>query len=216
MDLVRFVRKAPASHAAHRDYLVTEHCPILNGREQRQGLPIGLYHPAFSRFLASQADNSTESLSEEYDHVVDLIAVSCKYYRSEADRFEALKGPLTKLIHAPLAISVSAGVKADAMVFTSVYDRPNACRAVCKTRNEIGEGASDPSAQAGQAYREYWENVEVSHHQHPCFLSLAKLPYHRSTIFVVHVAARALSLRLLDHGCVFLVVFSSTQSLYNR
>jgi hypothetical protein len=156
---VQSIRNAPASSSSAKLGLLKRD---PDGRpEGRPGLPVGLYHPAFTQFQASLDDPSIDISSAQLSSSAQLLVASAEVYANEKSRFVAVKPLLEKLLLSEFIIVEVTDAKADGVITTSDSNRPVAFRALWELKNEIGCGGSDPVTQASYSYRKYWGAREV-------------------------------------------------------
>jgi hypothetical protein len=74
--------------------------PIMNGRPmENHGLPVHLFHPAFSRFQNTLADRNVVLTAADYTETHKYISVSAELYDREALRQQAILNSLNAVIH---------------------------------------------------------------------------------------------------------------------
>ncbi len=131
-----------------------------------RGIPIQLYHPSFAKFLRVVRDDTVgiDLKPEDYSATLSLFHSSAVLYESEAQRVDATRLFLDKVIrHRISALNVSgvkASMKADGAYEVecgSLY----ALAAIKVDKNEIGTDSRDPSHQCALGFRLYYAREEV-------------------------------------------------------
>ncbi|KAF8749317.1 hypothetical protein RHS01_10150 [Rhizoctonia solani] len=133
---------------------------ILNGRPvQRIGLPVGLYHPVFDKFVSSLSANISVPTGEIpqtfYDKMKELLGASQDMYEREIGRDgrdRKICLALSGLIEHDMPSVDRSGTKPDGVV--SGVDG-EICM-VIEVKNEIGVGGSDPTIQGAISYAQLW------------------------------------------------------------
>ena len=152
---------APPSSAARVTMFADEQekRPIMNGRPFRcNGLPVHLFHPAFSTFV--QNFNGRDRMTAaEYSTAYQFNVASSQLYDMESQRKAAIFESLHLAIHFHL-VNVD-GTTPRGRILADRGDGLPATIAICELRNEIGSGGCDPSIQGGLSYRKLWVADEV-------------------------------------------------------
>ncbi|KAG8730159.1 hypothetical protein FRC10_003024 [Ceratobasidium sp. 414] len=139
--------------------------PIHNGRPRdKQGLPLGIYHPIFSQFTRNATSSSIPD-SKALNHMEHLLIAAQDIYRVEIDRISEIRGKLDRLLGDRFISEEIPGCKAGGVIKASLDDThgyETAYTVIMEVKNEIGTGDSDPSVQGAESYARYWSNKRVS------------------------------------------------------
>ena len=111
-----------------------------------------LYHPAFVNFIQeiSQPIEKVDFDHEELDQAADFIYASLDFFQDENSRqicLNKLEGALGKLAIQELSIDARI-IKLDGITTVRCSSGEEAVVRIVELKNEIGEGDSDPIAQA--------------------------------------------------------------------
>ncbi|KAF9444365.1 hypothetical protein P691DRAFT_778309 [Macrolepiota fuliginosa MF-IS2] len=136
---------------------------VYNGRPCTLLAPfVGIYHPDFASFthiMASPPDQLEPKLThEELDWGTSLVSQSLLFYPTKADRMLGIQNILghavspTMLSQTTLTLSTDRGSRTiipdGVLQVMSSAKLPMPCALITEVKNEIGEGGSDPAAQA--------------------------------------------------------------------
>ncbi|QRV74611.1 WaaY domain-containing protein [Ceratobasidium sp. AG-Ba] len=134
---------------------------IKNGRPpQRSGLPIGLYHPVFDKFLSRLETTDFSSIpsgtrTEFFGNLKKLLNASPALYGKEPGangRDISIRGYLSALLGFAMPSVDLNGAKPDGVVSGS----NEAIYMVIEVKNEVGTGGSDPTIQGAVSYVKQW------------------------------------------------------------
>ncbi|KAI0351578.1 hypothetical protein OH77DRAFT_931829 [Trametes cingulata] len=138
--------------------------PIYNGRPiDLTGVPITIYHPAFSTFL--RVWNGDDELEQhEIACARSFVRACAGIYESDADRVIALdKSGIPDSVHdtiltqITLRLSPNKKIEPDGVVRATVglgIPRPLIC--ITQVKSEIGQGGCDPNDQSQQCYKAFY------------------------------------------------------------
>ncbi|KAG8944247.1 hypothetical protein FRC03_002134 [Tulasnella sp. 419] len=138
--------------------------PMLNGRYPDPdiplfGLPVSLYHDAFSVF---QAHLEAQPNAAKYPAIFELQNAAGVIYSVESERLDAIRPLLQAVLDTGILVEEVHGRRSDGVVSTWVSGcQTSAYCAVLEMKNEIGTGHCDPSIQGQFSYREYWSQMGV-------------------------------------------------------
>lgn len=132
--------------------------PVMNGRPMENcGLPVHLFHPAFSHFQRTLVDPNIELTADDYSRAYKYMRVSAALYETKALRYDAISTCLREAVCFGLIPVVNAdGTKADGSILTLTLDNYPARAGIYELKNEIGTGSSDPTIQGSLSYRKTW------------------------------------------------------------
>ncbi|KAI0363066.1 hypothetical protein BV20DRAFT_1007839 [Pilatotrama ljubarskyi] len=163
-------RRSPSQEAAPSRLLSTQTSsgedPIYNGRPiDLTGIPITIYHPAFSTFL--RVWNGTEELQRQEIACARRFVTACaEFYDSETDRTEALeRGGLPEAVQAAVTILRETTLRLSSTKTITpggvVYGRlalSSHTPVICFTevKSEIGQGGCDPNDESQQCYKAFY------------------------------------------------------------
>lgn len=134
----------------------------MNGRPHH-GLPVHLFHPAFSQFQHTLADPNINLTADDYINTHKYMSVSAELYPTEPLRREAILTCLNEVIHFHLiSVTNADGTNADGSVVAPTADNYTARSGFHELKNEVGSGGSDPTIQGALSYRKTWISDEVS------------------------------------------------------
>lgn len=147
-------RDAASSSAGAKHLMrIQSNEPMLLGRpEDQTGLPVFLYYDGFTRFR-QDASNSDLPITPEMEQMAYKFLISAvKIYKSEEDRFEE-----RSLLELMLHHVFSAGPRAQKAVPDGlIRDVWGHYLYILEAKNDIGDGASDPTVQSALSYRKMW------------------------------------------------------------
>ncbi len=135
----------------------------MNGRPaENHGLPVHLFHPAFSLFQRTLADPSIELSSKDYAIAHGYISASAALYGTESQRYNTTSVYLAEAMQFSLTHSANSDrTSADGSFLVPTLNFLNAIAGVYRLKNEIGAGSSDPTIQGSLLYRKAWVSGEV-------------------------------------------------------
>jgi predicted Ser/Thr protein kinase len=135
--------------------------PLLNGRQNKAGPPIGLFHPVFNIFTNGLKANETIPMDFR-DTVRKFIDFSCRFYSGEKERKEKLGRLFPTLFGQKFTEVPGPEVPSDDVIIASKGEY-NAYVLILVLNNEVGTGQSDPFQQAGRAYQKYWSDPKSTY-----------------------------------------------------
>ena len=129
-------------------------------------LPIAVYSPVFAKFSRSMADKSMFT-HEELDDANAFVEQAVAYYPTETDRVQNSRA-MTKAVHpnilARSAFTLSGKTRCTPDGVVESMEKLSdfaPVLALCAVKSEIGEGSSDPAAEAECAYVTIYSSEEV-------------------------------------------------------
>lgn len=128
--------------------------------------PITIYHPVFAKFLRLMAE-PPDPTPEDLGRAHDFVCLASAYYKDEAERVLKLSRNLNAAVyHGILGIQklsyTSSKLAPDGVVFSERTPSGfSTITAILEVKAEIGEGNSDPIAQAECAYVAVYSSDEV-------------------------------------------------------
>ena len=131
----------------------------MNGRPlEKHGLPVHLFHRAFSHFQHTLTDPSLSLTADDYRNAHEYITVSAAHYASQRLRQDAILAPLRWAIHFDLVtVESEDGVTPDGTVLMpTTTNKILVPGGLCELKNEIGTGGSDLATQGSMSYRKVW------------------------------------------------------------
>lgn len=132
--------------------------PLFNGRQNRGGLPITLYHPVFYEFQAL-LDTPLDDMPlppQFMGQTAEFCALSAKIYAKEIHRQNALTELLSELLGITLTTIDARAAKADAVgIMQCGSCIENGYVAILELKNELGIGQCEVTVQGAQSYRKY-------------------------------------------------------------
>ncbi|EKM53157.1 uncharacterized protein PHACADRAFT_210864 [Phanerochaete carnosa HHB-10118-sp] len=179
-------RKSPSTGAKPQEMLKTQDTKrpdyVYKSRPlELSGPPTQVYHPAFATFLRMMRDPQQVS-HEECGWALEYIDKSSRYYATEDDRKREMV-TMTTAVHSRIldtlefSLAPSRKFRPDGVIQTSrrppgLKMSPVLC--IHEIKNEIGEGGSDPFAQAECCYVAIYCSDEIHPVREispcPCFL----------------------------------------------
>lgn len=133
----------------------------MNGRPNH-GLPVHLFHPAFSHFQHTLADPNINLTADDYIRTHKYMSVSAALYGTEPLRREAILTCLNEAIHFNLlSVANADGTNADGSVVAPTADNYIARSGFHELKNEVGSGGSDPTIEGSLSYRKTWISDDV-------------------------------------------------------
>ena len=153
--------------------------PIFNGRPfENHGLPVHLFHPAFSQFQRTRDDPSLNLTAKDYHNAHQYITLSAALYDTESLRQEAILRSLNSAISFDLhGVKSEGGTMPNGSIVLRTASDSQAIAGIYELRNEIGMGNSDPAVQGSLSYRKAWVSDKVCCVPY-CHTCLIKLTYH--------------------------------------
>lgn len=139
--------------------------------------PVTIYHPVFADFLDLIEEEPEDFLPEELDQAQHLITAATDYYKTEEQRRDALED-MASAVHARILSRktfefTSRKLTLDGAVCAAKTPNGfNTVSAITVVKNEVGDGKSDPLAQAECAYVAIYSSNEVSGSRCSRFLML--------------------------------------------
>jgi hypothetical protein len=139
--------------------------PIANGRPNDEiGPPIYLYHPVFLEFHSKVQEMSVEIPADFQLKVYSFLTKASVIYPDERRRREAVDHLLAQILAFPImATQLLDGTSNNGCITIPTGFR-NALLLLLETKNEVGTGGCDPSAQAAYSTRKFWVNEKVGVH----------------------------------------------------
>ncbi|QRV85642.1 WaaY domain-containing protein [Ceratobasidium sp. AG-Ba] len=162
--LVHIGTKNSSTWAQPSNFATLQETPdvaIMNGRpSKRNGLPIGLYHPVFDKFLSRLETTDLSSIPSRtrtkfLENLKNLLSASPAIYGKETGtngRDKTIRGHLSELLGFAMDSVDLNGAKPDGVVSGS----NGAVYMVIEVKNEIGTGGSDPTIQGAISYVKHW------------------------------------------------------------
>ncbi|KAG9120965.1 hypothetical protein FRC07_003280, partial [Ceratobasidium sp. 392] len=162
--IVHIANKNSSTWAQPSNFATLQETPgvgIMNGRPaERNGLPIGLYHPVFDKFLSRLETTDLSSIPSGtrtvfLDNLKKLLNASPAIYSKEIGpngRDIAIRGHLSTLLGFAMDSVDLNGAKPDGVVSGS----NGAVYMMIEVKNEIGTGGSDPTIQGAISYVKHW------------------------------------------------------------
>src|SRR5882762_5942271 len=137
--------------------------PIMNGRPlEKHGLPVHLFHRAFSHFQHTLTDFSLSLTTDDYRNAHEYISVSAALYASKQRWQEAIVAPLMRAICFDLvSFKSEGGAMPDGSIMMHTPGKILAPGGLFELKNEIGTGNADPAIQGPLSYRKVWVSDEV-------------------------------------------------------
>jgi hypothetical protein len=136
--------------------------PIMNGHPmENHGLPVHLFHPAFSQFQHTLADRNIVLTTANYAETHEYISVSAELYDREPLQQKAILNSLNTAIHFDLLDINLDGTTPDGSIVTPTAGNHNVIAGFYELKNEIGMGNSDPAIEGALSYRKAWVADEV-------------------------------------------------------
>jgi len=137
---------------------------VYNNRpSELSGPPIQIYHPAFAAFIRESLDTTITLTPEMLDMAKELIDVSLNFYEDELHRRTELENlELWGSILSTDYILDKSIVHSDRSTTVHPPDVHRTAIQIVETKNEIGEGGSDPILQAERSYSSIFCSSEVS------------------------------------------------------
>jgi hypothetical protein len=133
----------------------------MNGRPNH-GLPVHLFHPAFSHFQHTLTDPNINLTADDYIRTHKYMSVSAALYGTKPLRREAILTCLNEVIHFNLIFVANADrTNADGSVVAPTADNYIARSGFHELKNEVGSGGSDPTIQGSLSYRKAWISDDV-------------------------------------------------------
>jgi hypothetical protein len=133
--------------------------PIMNGRPiEKHGLPVHLFHPAFTRFQETFSDRNVVLNADDCAKAHTYLDVSAELYDWEPLRRKAILSSLGE------AIGFDFFNDSDGCIVTPTADNHNAVAAFYELNNEVGTGGSDPAIRGALSFRKKWVTDEVRLH----------------------------------------------------
>jgi hypothetical protein len=165
--------KTPSTAAKSQEYRIYQHSsPIYDGRYDAKNPtdtiapPIQLFHPAFAHFL----DDITNKDLPVPEHIlkvtVEYMRKSSAIYEDEGQRTAMLRS----LLEDALGITILKRVNADGSNPDGVYEaelrgsKIKVILVLLEHKNELGDGGSDPSRQAGLSFSRFACQGDVCFH----------------------------------------------------
>jgi hypothetical protein len=124
---------------------------------ENHGLPVHLFHPAFSHFQHTLADPNINLTADNYIRTHKYMSVSTVLYDTEPLRHEAILTCLNEAVHFNL-LSV---INAEGSIVVPTANNYIARAGVYELKNEVGTGSSDPTIQGSLSYRKIWVSNDV-------------------------------------------------------
>ncbi|KAI8996214.1 hypothetical protein BD414DRAFT_575583 [Trametes punicea] len=167
-------RKSPSTEAQLSQLRVTQTRKaidaIYNGRPlELLGVSVTIYNSAFTNFLRILRDNELEFTPEELLGARRFVASAVEYYSNENARVFSMAETMHIALGYPVLesseIPLSSGtIKPDGVLKVNTgswygIHRPLLC--IAEAKCEIGEGGSDPIAQAERYYRAFYSSNEA-------------------------------------------------------
>lgn len=130
----------------------------MNGRPmENHGLPVHLFHPAFSHFQRTLVDPNINLSADDYSRAHTYMRVSAPLYESEPLRHDAISTCLSEAVRfGIIPVENADGTKADGSIVTLTLDNYPARAGIYELKNEIGTGSSDPTIEGSLSYRKAW------------------------------------------------------------
>lgn len=149
---------------------------VADDRIDTRAPPVQLYNKVFGQFLDGIANKYLDVPIEVIQATARLMNLASAIYQNAAQRRATIQEELTTAISVAVgAVSDSLTTSPDGMVTTKILvgERLKPA-AICikENKNEIGDGGSDPSIQAGLSYGRFWAQENVY-----AFLSLCMLTH---------------------------------------
>jgi hypothetical protein len=129
---------------------------------QTASLPIQVFDPVFEVFTSRLNDEAVNMQSDFLRRIGDFVDASSAIYTDEATRNEALRSILQKILGGSVQVTKNANRTEADGVFVFSINGIAFKLLIWESKNEIGEGGSDPSTQAGLSMRETWADSDVS------------------------------------------------------
>jgi hypothetical protein len=135
----------------------------MNGRPaENHGLPVHLFHPAFSLFQRTLADPDIDLSSDDYAIAHTYMSASAAIYETKSLRYDATWVYLAKAMRFIISKSANSDrTSADGSFLAPTSYFLNAIAGLYELRNEVGADSSDPTVQGSLWYRKAWVSGEV-------------------------------------------------------
>jgi hypothetical protein len=135
----------------------------MNGRPaENHGLPVHLFHPAFSLFQHTLADLNIDLSSNDYANAHAYMSASAALYDTESQRYDATSICLTDAIQVMIPQYVNSDkTSAGGSFLVATSNLRAAIAGLYELKNEVGAGNSDPTIQASLLYRKAWISGQV-------------------------------------------------------
>ena len=137
---------------------------MLIGRPfDKQGLPVGLYHPIFDEFEALLNDPTTTNYIThgQLSKISEFCTAAVAIYRKEKDRVDAMSDLLGNILYPPITpIHTASNALSDGTIVTIAHGM-SLYRAILEWKNDMGEGGCDPVKQGCFSFRDYWVQPNV-------------------------------------------------------
>ena len=119
---------------------------------ERSGPPVGLYDPIFDAFKEGLKSNDEIPLKMK-EHVFEYTLKSSSFFRVEDSHQEDMKNLLHLLLgDIPLSVKYKKAISDGTIITPSPNNDSSIPILICKMKNEIGTGKSNPSVQAAINY----------------------------------------------------------------
>lgn len=213
----------PPSHGAnYKEYIFTQNsAPTaindgLMGREARNettGAPIGIFNPVFKQFVHEANDARVQPTDAFIGKTQDFIKFCSLIQTSEEQSNIEAREWLSELLGTPVVCNKNEGnMSSDGVIMLTIQDNEFPIMILERTKM-IGEGACDPSIQAGLSMRRAWiqDGVNLSDLAFVVFLTCSRSDVPSETSAVV----QPFSLLLEAPGFAFWVVCSQMRSLFS-
>ncbi|KAF9777978.1 hypothetical protein BJ322DRAFT_1131556 [Thelephora terrestris] len=135
--------------------------------------PITIYHPVFAKFLQLMAEPRNPT-HEELNLAHDFVCLASAYHKDEATRIGELSFNMRAAVHFGIPGPIQLAYQSRQLVLDGVVTSaatPDGFRtiaAILEVKAEIGEGGSDPIAQAECAYVAVYSTEEALHTRAAC------------------------------------------------
>ncbi|KAF9777626.1 hypothetical protein BJ322DRAFT_1114857 [Thelephora terrestris] len=135
--------------------------------------PITIYHPVFAKFLQLMAEPRNPT-HEELNLAHDFVCLASAYHKDEATRISELSLTMKAAVHSGILGPTTLSYKSRQLIPDGVVisgatpDGFKTIAAILEVKAEIGEGGSDPIAQAECAYVAVYSTEEALHIRASC------------------------------------------------
>jgi len=130
--------------------------------------PVQLFHPAFGHFLDDIRSNSPLS-DDIIRRTTDYMQAASAIYKNEDER----RNRLTPLLCKILGVDVQKILNEDKTnpdgIVEKLFDKARSLLLLKEEKNEVGEGGSDPSTQAGLSTGRCWAQPRVCMRHRPFY-----------------------------------------------
>jgi len=150
-------RESPSAGAKHSSLFANQRRgrddAVYNNRPHAFiGPPVQIYNPAFAKFILemSRSHEDMEFTGEELGNALEFIYTSLDFHKDEGVRrsrigdLRVLGGLLSPVIN----IDTTKVIIPDGATVVACHGNQRAIARIVEVKNEIGEGGSDPIAQA--------------------------------------------------------------------